>query len=167
MSSGNVCSAKAEEFKSSVMIGRPKDEVIKAITSQSDRFIHGEREGEFFITVSDVPFSLMVSDRKSSRQTKVTALVKQPAGTSLKAVAARLAPTATIKLLLNMELRNLKALIETGEIATTAGQPHGDRSLLGKATDAMVQPARESLDEFSRTLLPGSQAGGLTHEGSL
>ncbi|WP_025745722.1 SRPBCC family protein [Kallotenue papyrolyticum] len=30
------------------------------------------------------------------------------------------------------DLRRFKQLIETGEIATTAGQPHGPRSLLGK-----------------------------------
>jgi uncharacterized membrane protein len=29
------------------------------------------------------------------------------------------------------ELKRFKALMETGEIATTDGQPHGNRSLLG------------------------------------
>ncbi len=35
--------------------------------------------------------------------------------------------------IMQQDLRRLKALIETGEIPTTEGQPHGPRSVIGKA----------------------------------
>lgn len=46
------------------------------------------------------------------------------------------------------DLRHFKQLVETGEIPTTEGQPHGARSMIGKAaerwaTDVKRQPAHE------------------------
>jgi uncharacterized membrane protein len=35
---------------------------------------------------------------------------------------------------INDDLRRLKQLIETGEVATTLGQPSGKRSVIGRAT---------------------------------
>jgi uncharacterized membrane protein len=35
---------------------------------------------------------------------------------------------------INDDLRRLKQLIETGEVATTLGQPSGKRSLIGRTT---------------------------------
>lgn len=60
-----------------------------------------------------------------------------PAGKIGKAFAALLGvePGQTAQ----QELRRLKQLLETGEIPTTDGQPHGARSLLGKALAPLEQ----------------------------
>jgi len=65
----------------------------------------------------------------------VTLTYDAPAG-RLGALLARLFgenPADTIR----EDLRRMKALLETGEIPTTAGQPHGPRSLKGRASVRM------------------------------
>jgi uncharacterized membrane protein len=53
-------------------------------------------------------------------------------GGRVAARAARLVSTAP-EAIVTEDLRRLKQVIETGEVATTRGQPSGARSLLGRA----------------------------------
>jgi uncharacterized membrane protein len=63
---------------------------------------------------------------------RVTLLYEPPAGLIGRQVAKLFGeePGQQIR----EDLLRMKQLIETGEIATTAGQPHGERSLLGRTT---------------------------------
>lgn len=63
---------------------------------------------------------------------RVTLTYEPPAGEIGKHVAALMGSTP--QQLIEEDLPRFKQLMETGEIATTAGQPHGERSLLGRTT---------------------------------
>ncbi len=65
----------------------------------------------------------------------VTMTYEPPAGALGATVAKALGHDP--EQLLPGELRRLKQLLETGEMPTTAGQPHGKRSLLGKALEPL------------------------------
>jgi uncharacterized membrane protein len=96
--------------------------------------IVNEREGEFIawrsLPDSEVSVDGFVSFSKATghRGTLVEAMVsfRPPAGAAGR-IAAKLMGKEPSFMMRN-DLRRLKALLETGEIPTTEGQPHGPRS---------------------------------------
>jgi uncharacterized membrane protein len=76
-----------------------------------------------------VSFERLGDDRGSSVHVE---LVYDPPGGRLGAAVAKLAGEEP-ELQIRRDLRNLKQLLETGEVASTRGQPTGRRSMLGKA----------------------------------
>jgi uncharacterized membrane protein len=77
--------------------------------------------------------------RSTTPQTAVADLFRMGAGASAEQMARE-------------SLRALKQLLETGELATTDGQPHGVRGAKGKVSRAMF---RESVDEETPKRRPG------------
>jgi hypothetical protein len=77
---------------------------------------------------------------KQTRLTVRTTLDAEPRSLSQRLVGM-IASGAFAPLVMS-ELRRLKALIETGEIATIEGQPNGERSSVGRAVERAVEAAK-------------------------
>jgi uncharacterized membrane protein len=124
-----------------------------------------QRENQWLVWRSD-PESMMpntgsVQFRRATggRGTQVIAVMQYspPAGPVGKAFAGLFGkdPSFTIR----EDLRHFKQLIETGEIATTVGQPHGERSAFIRAKHAMMKDHRPkpSQSTGSETIQPATQ----------
>ncbi len=95
-----------------------------------------------------------------NRGTEVTVAISYmpPAGQIGKAFAKLFGkdPAQTIF----EDLRHFKQLLETGEIATTVGQPHGRRSVFVKAKNAMYDDHRPkpAQSDVRKDVAPGNDA---------
>jgi uncharacterized membrane protein len=103
------------------------------LKAQWDAEIVEEREGQF-LSWRSLPGSMISNagtvsfeDSPSGRGTIVR--VTMDVGTGLGKVASKLGGANQQEV--REDLRRFKELMETGEVATTDGQPHGTRSLIG------------------------------------
>jgi uncharacterized membrane protein len=114
--------------------------------------IIGERENEFIawrsLPGSDIEISGRVDFQKApaNRGTIITAAMqfRPPAGALGRAVGQMFRRVPNF--LMRQDLRRLEALMETGEIPTTTGQPHGPRS----AITGVLRVANPSRPPISR-----------------
>jgi len=103
------------------------------LKAQWDAEIVEEREGQF-LSWRSLPGSMIsnagtVSFEDSPNGRGTTVRVTMDVGTGLGKVASKLGGATQQEV--REDLRRLKELMETGEVATTDGQPHGTRSLIG------------------------------------
>ena len=110
--------------------------------------ITDQRENQWIVWRTEpgsvIPNNGSVQFRRApgNRGTQVTVAIQYtlPAGPLGKAAAMMFGkdPSQTVR----EDLRHFKQLLETGEIATTVGQPHGRRSLFVKAKHAVMKDHR-------------------------
>jgi uncharacterized membrane protein len=103
------------------------------LKAQWDAEIVEEREGQF-LSWRSLPGSMVsnagtVSFEESPNGRGTIVRVTMEVGTGLGKVASKLGGATQQEV--REDLRRLKELMETGEVATTDGQPHGTRSLIG------------------------------------
>ena len=103
------------------------------LKAQWDAEIVEEREGQF-LSWRSLPGSMIsnagtVSFEDSPNGRGTIVRVTMEVGTGLGKVASKLGGATQQEV--REDLRRLKELMETGEVATTDGQPHGTRSLIG------------------------------------
>jgi hypothetical protein len=83
---------------------------------------------------ADRDWSLALAPAFHDQQTRLSAHTDDgPAG----AIASR-----ALAALVDAELRRVKALVETGEVATIEGQSHGERGMLGRAAERLADVAK-------------------------
>jgi hypothetical protein len=97
-----------------------------------------------------LPWEVRLEDCDGHRRTRLTARVPTADGGYLADAAEHLVAG---------ELRRMKAVLETGEVATVAGQPEGERGLIGSSVARFADAARRALDELARRQLAGAAAG--------
>jgi uncharacterized membrane protein len=103
------------------------------LKAQWDAEIVEEREGQF-LSWRSLPGSMIsnagtVSFEESPNGRGTIVRVTMDVGTGLGKVASKLGGANQQEV--REDLRRFKELMETGEVATTDGQPHGTRSLIG------------------------------------
>jgi uncharacterized membrane protein len=103
------------------------------LKAQWDAEIVEEREGQF-LSWRSLPGSMIsnagtVSFEDSPNGRGTIVRVTMEVGTGLGKVASKLGGASQQEV--REDLRRFKELMETGEVATTDGQPHGTRSLIG------------------------------------
>ncbi len=110
--------------------------------------ISDEREGEYIawrsLPGSDLSVSGRVEFKKApgNRGTIVHSQMQfHPANRSLRAAGSGFFGRQA-RFFMRQDLRRFKALLETGEIPTTKGQPHGPRSRMDRAAQA-INPDRK------------------------
>jgi hypothetical protein len=130
----------------SVRVGKPLAEVAAFLRDRlGDRFARDTDPNVFHGRDDLASWTVRLTEASSGSGTRI-ALTAAPGG-SARARWTALAHAATPLVdAAETELRNLKALIETGEIATTLGQAHGGRSTIGQAVLERADLAREHAD---------------------
>lgn len=107
----------------------------------------------------EVRFEQAPGDRGT--QVRVILDYTPPAGVVGAAVARLLGEEPSRQI--EEELRHFKQLMETGEIATVKGQPHGKRTVLGKFANALEhadEPEPQSQQGGRAQFAGGASAGG-------
>lgn len=121
-------------MEQSILVNKPIEDVRAFLQEKLStlKFNATPEEDEFLGTVGHQTWLLRLEPEKNSNRTFLKASQQNASGPSL---TRRI--FSTLKLVDREEpetfnLRKLRALIETGEIPTVEGQPHGERSALGK-----------------------------------
>jgi uncharacterized membrane protein len=132
----HLCSVSVTDEKTSHWVMQAVGDVIVEWDAEITEDIPGKRIAWRTLPNAEVRHSGTVNfePAPASRGTviRVEFTYEPPAGMVGRSMATLLGrePSQQLK----QDLLRLKQLIETGEIATTAGQPHGERSFLGRKT---------------------------------
>lgn len=111
-------------------------EQVEEFLGRNTAFEHSRALGNF-----TWKFSVVGLDR--GERTLLRAILKRSTKANTRLPLASYLDAITLKAYAMAELRNVKALIETGVIATTDGQPAGRRSLIGgPLVQGLVQGAQ-------------------------
>jgi uncharacterized membrane protein len=119
-----------------------------------DAEIIGERENQFIawrsLPGSDIEIDGRVDFHKApaNRGTLITAVIMYRASSALHSVLTRFLGKVP-NFIMRQDLRRLEAILETGEIPTTEGQPHGPRSVLAGVA-RVADPTRPIRGEFDK-----------------
>jgi len=143
----------------SALVNLPIDEVRSFLEMEETPyglFDSGNSEDEFQVDIDDRTWTLALSPHADRERTliKVSWTYKAPMALSKqesKGILNQLKKEATTSSRM-LEIRKLKALMETGEIATVEGQTHGERSSLGTFMEHFGEFILEKIQ--SRTALP-------------
>lgn len=150
---GRLASAQART--ASVCINKSMDEVRSFLRDgEWDSCDVRPTDGpdRFKCTVADRTWTLRLEPYGDGKRTLMFADIPE-----MKTTAGRIAAlvfNSPVRGLSTTVLRNFKALMETGEIATIVGQPHGDRSAIGSQIGSLVDKTRVQVDELS---IPAAQ----------
>lgn len=115
--------AASRSMEKSITIHKPIEEV-RDVLGEGDPVWYASSSKIFPITAGDLLWDLRLEEISSGRQTLVRATLSDQNSTF--GLKSRLHGMA-LKKAADAELRKLKALVETGEIPTIKGQPHGLR----------------------------------------
>lgn len=145
----------------STLVNLPIEEVRSFLEMEETPFglfDSGDRDDEFQIEIEDRTWILTLSPHADGNRTLIKATwIEHP---SLKkgeeqGLLAKFNPVNEKPKKL-LELRKLKAVMETGEIATIEGQTHGERSRFGKLIENFGDLVLQTIQ--SKTALPSEEA---------
>lgn len=131
-------SEKTPSIERSILINRTATEVAEALGAVSQDGGPLEFQGER----AHMTWNIRLEDYDKKRRTRLIAIFARRDGGFLSNHA--------VEHLITTELRNIKALLETGEIATVAGQSEGSRSFLGASITRVATSARRTLDDLAK-----------------
>jgi hypothetical protein len=131
-----------QNFEKSILINKSLDEV-RAILGEGDPVWQTSDSTVFPITAGEQLWDLRLKETHDGERTFIYASLARP-GSEIK--GGRL-HAAALKQALDLELRRLKALLETGEMPTIEGQSHGQRSAVGKAIENISETVQEKIQK--------------------
>lgn len=140
-------------FEKSIVINKSLDDV-RSILGENDPVWQNSDSTLFPIRAGDQLWDLRL---KESHDGKRTFLYASPSSQDSEVKGGRLR-AAGMKQALDGELRRLKALLETGEVPTIEGQPHGRRSAVGKAVEQITDTVQEKMHKDVPNLTPAVEA---------
>ncbi len=134
----------------SVIVNKPRDEVYRYFqTLNANPGPLGAGSATLSAVVAGQNWQIDLEPLATGTATLVKVTARHaPDGSVLMSLLHTAAGTP-VKKAAATALRNMKATIETGEVATIVGQPEGQRSLFGKALGPVMDAARTILDEFA------------------
>jgi len=141
-------------FEKSIVINKSLDEV-RSILGESDPVWQNSDSTLFPIHAGDQLWDLRL---KESHDAKRTFLYASLANHENQQIGGGLMPISGLKQALDLELRRLKALLETGEVPTIEGQPHGRRSALGQAVESFTESVQDKMNKDIPALTPAVEA---------
>lgn len=142
----------------SIVINAPIDGVKQILTADGlhgDAFRPNDGGSSYVRHHNGQHWRLKLKTLSGGTRTRMVASIREEDGTTSFRRLAMGVRAGTLRSEASDELRNLKALSETGEIATVVGQSHGDRSIVGKALIAAADRDSPTAveDDTSRHLL--------------
>jgi hypothetical protein len=137
-------------FEKSIVINKSLDEV-RSILGENDPVWQNSDSTLFPISAGDQLWDLRL---KESHDGKRTFLYASPSSQESGTYQGGRIHMSGIKHALDLELRRLKALLETGEVPTIEGQPHGRRSAVGQAVESISETVQEKMQKDVPTLTP-------------
>lgn len=143
--------SEASSHKTSVCINKPIDEVRSYLGGSGGEPLGiqiTDNGNAFTCRISGYELKLIPSDYGDSKRTILSAKVKIMRPTPSRVLSAIIAPPAAG--LSTGILRNIKAMMETGEIASVEGQPHGERSMIGSRVEQAVESAQTMIETQHR-----------------
>lgn len=141
-------------FEKSIVINKSLDEV-RSILGENDPVWQNSDSTLFPISAGDQLWDLRL---KESHDGKRTFLYASPSSQESGTYQGGRIRMSGIKHALDLELRRLKALLETGEVPTIEGQSHGRRSAVGQAVESISESVQEKMHKDVPTLTPAVEA---------
>jgi hypothetical protein len=139
-------------FEKSIVINKSLDEV-RSILGENDPIWQNSDSTLFPIKAGDQVWDLRLKESHDGKRTFLYASLSQQEDNQITGGRLRV---AGMKQALDTELRRLKALLETGEVPTIEGQPHGRRSAMGQAveniSDSVQEKMHQNVPDLSRTV---------------
>jgi short-subunit dehydrogenase len=130
-------------FEKSIVINKSLDDV-RSILGENDPIWQNSDSSLFPIKAGDQVWDLRLKESHDGKRTFLYASLSQQDKSEIKGGRLRV---ASMKHALDAELRRLKALLETGEVPTIEGQPHGRRSAVGQAVENISESVQEKMHE--------------------
>jgi short-subunit dehydrogenase len=146
--------ALPQNFEKSIVINKSLDEV-RSILGENDPVWQNSDSTLFPIRAGDQLWDLRLKESHDGKRTFLYASPSNQASSEFK--GGRLGIVG-MKQALDGELRRLKALLETGEVPTIEGQPHGRRSAVGQAVETITETVQEKMHKDVPNLTPAVEA---------
>jgi short-subunit dehydrogenase len=141
-------------FEKSIVINKSLDEV-RSILGENDPVWQNSDSTLFPIRAGDQLWDLRLKESHDGKRTFLYASPSNQDSSEFKGGRLRI---AGMKQALDGELRRLKALLETGEVPTIEGQPHGRRSAVGQAVETITETVQEKMHKDVPNLTPAVEA---------
>lgn len=143
-----------QNFEKSIVINKSLDEV-RSILGENDPVWQNSDSTLFPIRAGDQLWDLRLKESHDGKRTFLYASPSNQDSSEFKGGRLRI---AGMKQALDGELRRLKALLETGEVPTIEGQPHGRRSAVGQAVETIAETVQEKMHKDVPNLTPAVEA---------
>jgi hypothetical protein len=141
-------------FEKSIVINKSLDEV-RSILGENDPVWQNSDSTLFPISAGGQLWDLRLKESHDGKRTFLYASPSSQESSEFKGGRLRM---AGMKQALDIELRRLKALLETGEVPTIDGQPHGRRSAVGEAVESITETVQEKMHKDVPNLTPAVEA---------
>ncbi|HYX39001.1 MAG TPA: SDR family NAD(P)-dependent oxidoreductase [Oligoflexus sp.] len=142
------------DFEKSIVIHKSLDEV-RSILGENDPVWQNSDSTLFPIQAGDQLWDLRLKESHDAKRTFLYASLNNQESAGIKGGPVRI---AALKQALDVELRRLKALLETGEVPTIEGQPHGRRSAIGQTVENFTESVQEKMQRDIPVSTPSMEA---------
>ncbi|WP_176736633.1 SDR family NAD(P)-dependent oxidoreductase [Oligoflexus tunisiensis] len=141
-------------FEKSIVINKSLDEV-RSVLGENDPVWQNSDSTLFPISAGGQIWDLRLKESHDGKRTFLYASPSNEEGYQIRGGRLHM---AAMKQALDHEMRRLKALLETGEVPTTEGQPHGRRSATGQAVEEISGSIQDHLQKDGTNLSTGREA---------